>query len=189
MHSTRGPPYANYAMVWGPPYAGATSGQPVRMAVVSQAVEPSGYFHSGWPGLVSQNAMIGNQGGFWGDAAARSLQPPDFDYNQIASRQIGRPVIPGASGEHYLGHSQYMDPAAVARPEVIPNVGYGARPKTTDFARQMDVAWTEAGSRAMSSGPGASERSSNAGEVGHVLSGNLRQADPPRASATILRLG
>jgi len=168
-------------MVRGLPYAGATFGQPVRMAAVSQAVEPSGYFHSSWPGLVSQNAVIGNQGGFWGDAAARSLQPPDFDYNQIASRPVGRPVIPWASGEHYLGHGQYMDPATVARPEVNPNVGHDTRLKTTDFARQTDVAWTEAGSRAVSLGHGASERSSNAGEEGHVLSGNLRQADPPRA--------
>jgi len=101
-------------MIRGPPNAGATSGQPVRMAVVSQAVESSGYFHSGWPGLVSQNTVTGNQGGTWGEAATRSLQQPSFDYNQIASRQTGRPVIPGASGEHYLGHGQYTYPAAVA---------------------------------------------------------------------------
>ena len=55
------------------------------MAVVSQAIEPSGYFHSGWPGLVSQKAVTGNHGGFWGDAAACSVQPPGFDYSQIAS--------------------------------------------------------------------------------------------------------
>jgi len=82
-------------MVWGPPYAGATFGQPVRMPV-------------------SQNAVTGNYGGFWGDAAARSFQPPGFDYNQIASRPVGRPVIPVAPGEQCLGHGQYMDPAAVA---------------------------------------------------------------------------
>jgi len=158
------PPYASYVMVRGPPYAGATFGQPVRMAVVLQAIEPSGYFHSSWPGLVSQNAVTGNYGGFWGDAAARSVQPPGFDYNQIASRPIGRPVMPGASGEQYLGHGQYMDPAAVTRPDVNPNVSHDMRPKTTDFARQTDVAWTEAGSRAVSSGHGASEWSSNAGE-------------------------
>jgi len=175
------PPYASYVMVRGPPYAGASFDQPVRMAVVSQAVEPSGYFHSGWPGLVSQNVVTGNYAGFWGDAAAHSVQSPSFDYNQIASRPIGRPVMPVASGEQYLGHGQYMDPATVARPDVSPNVSHDTRPKTTDFARQMDVAWTGAGSRAVSSGRGASEWSSNAGEVGPVLSGNLRQADPPRA--------
>jgi len=158
MHSTRGTALRHVCNGSLSALCGATSGQPVRMAVVSQAVKPSGYFHSGWPSLVSQNAVTGSQGGIWGDAGTRSLQQPDFNYNQIASRHIGRPVIPGASGEHYLGHSQYMDPAAVARPEVIPNVGYGTRPKTTDFAWQMDVAWTEAGSRAMSSGLGASER-------------------------------
>jgi len=150
------PPYATYVMVRGLPYAGATSGQPVRMAVVSQAVEPLRYFHSGWPGLVSQNAVTGNQGGFWGDAAARSFQPPSFDYSQIASRLLGRPVIPGASGEHYQGHGPYMDRAAVVRPEVKPNVGHDTRPKTIDFPRQTDVAWTEAGSRALSLGHGAS---------------------------------
>jgi len=174
------PPYTTYVMVRGPPYVGATFGQPVHMPVVSQAVEPSGSFHSGWPGLVSQNAVTGNYGGFWGDAAARSLQPPSFDYNQIASRPVGRPVMPGASGEQYLCHGQYMDPAAVAQPDVNPNVGHDTRPKTTDFGRQTAVAWTEAGSRAVLSGRGASERSSNAEEVGHMLSGNLQQADPPR---------
>jgi len=172
-------PYATCVMVLGPPYAGATFGQPVRMPVVSQAVEQSGYFHSGWPGPVSQNAVTGNYGGFWGDAAARSFLPPGFDYNQIASRPVGRPVIPVVPGEQYLGHGQYMDPAAIARPDVKPNIGHDTRPKTTDFAGQTAVAWTEAGSRAVSSGHGASERSSNAREVGHVLSGNLRQADPP----------
>jgi len=108
------PPYTTCVMVWGPLYAGATFDQPVRMPVVSQAVEQSGYFHSGWPGPVSQNALTGNYGGFWGDAAARSFQPAGFDYNQIASRPVGRPVIPVVSGEQYLGHGQYMDPAAVA---------------------------------------------------------------------------
>jgi len=175
------PPYTTYVMVRGPPYAGATSGQPVHMPVVSQAVEPSGYFHSGWPGPMSQNAVMGNHGGFWGDAAARILPPHGFDYNQIASRPVGRPVIPGVSGEQYLGHGQHMYPATVARPDIKPNVDCDTRPKTTDFARQTDVTWTEVGSRALSSGRGASERSSNAGEVGHVLSGNLRQAEPPRA--------
>jgi len=164
----------------GPPYAGATFGQPVRMPVVSQAVEQMGFFHSGWPGPVSQNAVIGNYGGFWGDVAASSFQPPGFDYNQIASRPVGRPVIPVAPGEQHLGHGQYMDPEAVARPDVKPRVSHDTRPKTTDFAGQTAVAWTEAGSRAVSSGHGASERSSNAKEVGHVLSGNLRPADPPR---------
>ena len=47
-------------------------------------------------------------------------------------------------------------------------------------AGQTTVAWTDRGSRAVSSGRGTSERNFNAEEVGHVLSGNLRQAEPLR---------
>jgi len=123
---------------------------------------------------------MGNYGGFWGDAATRSLPPPVVDYNQIASRPVGRPVIPVASGEQYLGHGQHMNPAAFVRPDIKPNVSHDTRPKTTDSAGQTTVAWTDRGLRAMSSGRGTSERSSNAEEVGRVLSGNLRQAEPLR---------
>ena len=139
-----------------------TYGQPVAIPVVSQTVDQTGYFQSGWPGTVSQNAVMGNHGGFWGDAAARSLPPPVVDYNQIASRPVGRPVIPVASGEQYLGHGQHMNPATVARPDVKPHVSHDTRPKTTDSAGQTTVAWTERGSRAVSSGRGTSERSSSA---------------------------
>jgi len=60
--------------------------------------------------------VTGNQGGIWGNVATRSAQQPELiDNNQIASRQVDRPVMPGASGERYLGRSQYSDPAAVAR--------------------------------------------------------------------------
>jgi len=121
-----------------------------------------------------------NHGGIWGDVASRSLQQPEFDNNQIVSRQTDRAVLPGASGEHYLGRSQYTDPAAVARPEVIPNVGYGARPKMTDLVRQTDVAWAESRLMALSPGLGTSEQSSNAVEAGHMLPGSLRQPGLPR---------
>jgi len=119
---------------------GATYGQPVRMPVVPQTVDQTGFFHSGWPGLVSQNAVTGNYGGFWGDAAARSFQPPVVDYNQIASRPVGGPVIPVAPGEQYLCHGQYMNPAAVARLDVKPPVSHDTRPKMMDSAGQTAVA-------------------------------------------------
>ena len=73
-----------------------------------------------------------------------------------------------------------MNPAAVTRPDVKPHVSHDTRPKTMDSAGQTTVAWTESGSRAVSSGRGTSERSSNAEEVGHVLSVNLRQTKPLR---------
>jgi len=170
------PAYATYIMVRGPPYTGATYGQPVAIPVVSQTIDHTGYFQNGWPGTVSRSAAMGNYGGFWGDAATRSLLPPVVDYNQIASGPVRRPVIPVASGEQYLGHGQHMNPATVARPDVKPHVSHDTRPKTTDSAGQTTVAWTERGSRAVSPGRGTSEWSSNAEEVGHVLSGNLRQA-------------
>jgi len=147
---------------------------------MSRYIEPSESFHSVWPGVIGQRAVPGNYEGIWGDVATRSIQQTEFDKNQIASRQIDRAVGPGASGEHYLSHSQSIDPAAVARPEVISNVGYGARPKTTDSARQMDAAWTEVRPMALSSGLGTSVRSSNTAEAGQVLPGTLRQPGPPR---------
>jgi len=127
---------------------------------MSRFVELSGSFHSAWPNLVNQRAVSGNYEGIWGDVATFSTQQPEFDRNQIVSRQPDRAVGPGASGEHYLSHSQSEEPAAVARPEVISNVGYGARPKTTDSARQMDVAWAEARPMTLSSSLGTSVRSS-----------------------------
>jgi len=157
MHSTGVPAYATYVMVRGPPYAGATSGQPVRMAVVSQTVDPTGYSYGAWPGLMSQSTVTGVQGGFWGGQPTHSFLPPGFDHGQIASRQVGRPVMPGMSGEQYLGHTQYVGPTALAQPEATPSVSYDTKPKTIDFAGQTDVAWAETGSRVMSSGPGASE--------------------------------
>jgi len=103
-----------------------------------------GSFHSVWPGLIGQCAVPGNYEEIWGDVATHSTQQPEFDRNQIVSRQTDRAVGLGASGEHYLSHSQSIDPAAVVRLEVISNVGYGARPKTADSARQTDVTWAEA---------------------------------------------
>ena len=174
------PAYATYVMVRGPPYTGEF-GQPVRMAVVSQSVDPTGYSYNAWPGLMSQSAVTGIQGGFWGAQPTHSFPPPGFDHGQIASRQVGRPVMPGMSGEQYLASSQYVGASALARPEATPSIGYDTKPKTIDFAGQTDFAWAETGSRAMSSGPGAPEQSSGAGEVGHLLSEDLRHADPPRA--------
>ena len=146
---------------------------------MSQTIDQTGYFQNGWPGTVNQSAAMGNYGGFWGDAAARSLPPPVVDYNQFASRPVGRTVMPVASGEQYLGYGQYMNHAAFVRPEMKPHVGLGARPKTT--AGQTTVAWTDRGSGPVSTGRGISERNSNTEEVGHVLSGNLRQPEPLRA--------
>jgi len=167
MHSARdtGPRHV------GPPYA--AYGQTVAIPVVSQTIDQTGYFQNGWPGTVNQSAAMGNYGGFWGDVAARSLPPPVVDYNEIASRPVGRPVIPVASGEQYLGHGQHINPAAVVQLDIKPHVSHDTRPKTMDSAGQTAVAWTERGSRAVSSGQGTSERSFNAEEVGHLLSGNL----------------
>ena len=57
---------ATYIMVRGPPYMGATYGQPVAIPVVSQTIDQTGIFQNGWPGTVSQSAAMGNYGGFWG---------------------------------------------------------------------------------------------------------------------------
>jgi len=87
---------------------------------------------------VSQSAVTGNYGGFWGDVAARSFQPPGFDQNQIASRPVGEPVIPVVPGEQHLGHGQYMHPAAVTRPDVKPNVTMTRdRKRLTSLDRQL----------------------------------------------------
>ena len=99
-------------MARGPPYA--AYGQTVAIPVVSQTIDQTGYFQNGWPGTVSQSAAMGNYGGFWGDATTRSLPPPVVDYNQFASRPVGRAVMPAVPGEQYLGYGQYMNPAAFA---------------------------------------------------------------------------
>ena len=79
---------------------------------------------------------------------------PVVDYNQFASRPVGRTVMPVASGEQYLGYGQYMNPAAFVRPDMKPHVGLGARPKMT--AEQTTVAWTDRGSGRVSTGRGIS---------------------------------
>ena len=148
---------------------------------MSQTIDQTGYFQNGWPSAVGHSAVMGNIGGFWGDTMTRSLPPPVVDYNQFVSRPVGRPIMPAVPGEQYLGYGQHMNPAAFVRPEIKPHVSHDTRPKTTDAAGQTTVAWTDRGSRAVSSGRGTSERSSNAEEVGHVLSGNVQQAEPLRA--------
>jgi len=74
-----GPAYIPY--VSGQPQGGLTSVRPARQAYMPRFVEPSGSFHSVWPGLVGQNVVTGKHGGIWGDVAARSLQQPEFDNN------------------------------------------------------------------------------------------------------------
>jgi len=136
-----GLPYVPYATVRGPPYGGLTSVRPVRPAVVSQSVEPSGSFPRALAGSVSPHAMLGNFEAIWGNVSTCSSSQSEFDRGQVASRQTERAVGPGAPGEHYLSHSQGVDSAAVVRPDVVSNGGYGARPKTTGLARQTESAW------------------------------------------------
>jgi len=155
--------------VSGQPQGGLTSVHPARQAYMSRFVKPSRSFPSMWPSSIGQCTVTGNYGGIWGDVATRSIQQPEFDRSQIVSRQTDRAVVPGVSGEHYLSNSQGVDPAAVTRPEVVSNGGYGAKPKRADSARQMDAAWAEARPMVLSSGPGTSSWSSSTTEVGQVL--------------------
>jgi len=161
-----GPAYIPY--VSGFPQGGAlTSVRPMRPAVMLQSVELSGSFPRAWAGSVNHHAQSGNFEAIWGDASTRSSRPPKFDRGQVVSRQTDRAVGPGASSEHYLSHSQGVGPAAVAWPDVVSHGGYGARPKTTGSARQME------------SGSGIPSRNSSTTEGGPVQPVNLGQPSLP----------
>jgi len=111
--------------------------------------------------------------------STRSSRQPEFDRGQVVSRQTDRAVGPGASHEHYLSHSQRVGPATVARPDVVSHGGYGARPKTTGSARQMESAWTETRPTVLPPGSGIPSGNSSTVEAGHVQPVNLRQPGLP----------
>ena len=48
--------------VSGQPQGGLTSVRPARQAYMPRFIEPSGSFHSVWPGLVGQSAVPGTMG-------------------------------------------------------------------------------------------------------------------------------
>jgi len=103
----------------------------------------------------------------------------EFDRGQVVSRQTDRAVGPGVSSEHYLSHSQGVGPAAVAQPDVVSQRGYGARPKTTGSARQMESARIETGLTGLPPGSGTPSRNSSTVEGGQVEPVNLRQPSLP----------
>jgi len=105
-----------------------------------------GEFPRAWAGSVNRHAEWKLRGNL-GDASTPSSRQPEFDRSQVVNRQTDRALGPGVSSEHYLSHSQGVGPTALVRPDVVSHGGYGARPKTTGSARQMESAWTETGPR------------------------------------------
>jgi len=86
-----GPLYVTYVSVRCPPYGGLTSVCPMRLAVVSQTVEPSGSFPRVLASSESPHAMSGNFEGIWGNVSTRSSSQSEFDRSQVAvGKQIGR---------------------------------------------------------------------------------------------------
>jgi len=112
------------------------------------------------------------------DVSTRSSSQPEFNRGQVASRQTDRAVGPGASSKLYLSYSQGVGPATVARSDVVSYGGYGARPKTTGSARQMEPAWTEAGPTVLPPGSGIPSQNSSTAEGGQAQPVNLGQPGP-----------
>jgi len=138
-----------------------------------------------WAGPVSQHAVSGNFEAFWGDVSTHSRHQPEFDRGRVVSRQTDRAVGPGASSEHYLSHSQGVDSATVARPDVVSHGGYGARPKTTGSASQMESAWTETGPMVLPPpSSGVPSQNSSTAETGQVPPINPGQPGLPSAVHT-----
>ena len=83
-----GPAYVPY--VSGEPQRGLTSVRPTRQAYMSRFVEPSGSFHSVWPGPVGKSTVTGNHEGIWRDVATHStLQPGSTEIRSSVGKQIG----------------------------------------------------------------------------------------------------
>jgi len=69
----------------------------------------------------------------------------------------------------------------VAQPDVVCHGGYGARPKTTGLARQMESAWTETGPTGLPPGSviPSQNRNSSTAEGGPLQPVNLGQPRLP----------